>query len=271
MTYYFQPLDRKDMTARALVLSLLSSRRSEPESISRLIQAASLFDIEASTLRVAVTRLLKEDLLESPARGLYQPGAKSRSLVQRLQDWQNVERKIAPWTGAWLIALTHHLGRTDRKQLGARERALGLSGYRRTPEGVWARPANLALPLDEHRRELIAIGADDEILLLHADEIEAPAASGWPELWSAEKLAATYEDATAAMEESLSGLSDLPVPDAARETLLIGQAVIRLINYDPLLPPELADQAGFLNMVETMRTYNAAGLRCWQAFFAAGD
>ena len=259
------------MSARALVLSLLSSRRDEPESISRLIQAGGLFDIGASTLRVAVTRLLKEDLLESPSRGLYQPGPKSRSLIRRLQDWQNVEHKIAPWTGGWLIALTQHLGRTDRKQLGARERALGLSGYRRTPEGVWTRPANLALALNEHRDELISIGADPDILLVHANEIDAPAASDWPGLWSTDALAATYEEATTAMEQSLAGLPDLPVPDAARETLLIGQAVIRLINYDPLLPPDLADQAGFLKMVDTMRTYNEDGLKRWQAFFASGD
>jgi len=270
MSYYFKPLDRNNMTARAMVLSLLSSRRSEPETISRLIQAASLFDIEASTLRVAVTRLIKDGLLESPSRGLYQPGPKSRSLVRRLQDWQNVDSKIVRWDGGWLIALTQHLGRTDRKQLTARERALGLSGYRRTPEGVWARPANLSQPLDEHRRELIAIGADEDILLLHADAIELPDASVWPDLWSADELAAAYVEATRAMEDSLERLGTLPVPDAARESLLIGQAVIRLINYDPLLPPELADQKGFLNMVETMRRYNEAGQESWQAFFTAG-
>ena len=190
--------------------------------------------------------------------------------MRRLQDWQNVDSKIMRWNGGWLVALTQHLGRTDRKQLTARERALGLSGYRRTPEGVWARPANLSQPLDEHRLELIAIGADEDILLLHADAIEMPGAFDWPALWSADELAATYVEATRAMEDSLERLGALPVPDAARESLLIGQAVIRLINYDPLLPPELADQKGFLNMVETMRRYNEAGQKSWQAFFAAG-
>jgi hypothetical protein len=44
--YYFEPLDPKDVSPRALVLSLMSSAFSEPQSIGRLIDAAALFGIE---------------------------------------------------------------------------------------------------------------------------------------------------------------------------------------------------------------------------------
>ncbi|HRJ01367.1 MAG TPA: hypothetical protein PKV67_11370, partial [Hyphomonas sp.] len=152
--YYFEPLAPEDVSARALVLSLMSGTEARPQSIGRLIGAAALFGIEAATLRVAVTRLLKEGLLESPDRGIYSPGPRARALTRRLQDWQNVRERMTRWNGDWLLALTHDLGRTDRKQLRARERALALYGYRETAGALWVRPANLARTLEDHRADL---------------------------------------------------------------------------------------------------------------------
>jgi phenylacetic acid degradation operon negative regulatory protein len=269
--YYFKPLDPKDVSPRALVLSLMSSAFTAPQSIGRLINAAALFDIEPATLRVAVTRLLKEGLLESPDRGVYQPGPKSRALTRRVQGWKNVADRIAPWQGDWLLALTGHLGRTDRKQLRARERALALSGYKETESGYWVRPANLSRKLTDHRADLIGIGADEDISLLRVSEHALAEAAPWTSLWSTEDLARTYEQATDTMLTSLERLPNLPKEIAARESLLIGQAVIRAINFDPLLPPELADQEAFLRMVDTMVRYNDAGRKCWQAYYASTE
>jgi phenylacetic acid degradation operon negative regulatory protein len=88
-------------------------------------------------------------------------------------------------------------------------------------------------------------------------------------LWSTAELARTYAEAIEAMNASLKQLPGLPGDQAARDSLLIGQAVIRTINFDPLLPPELGDQEAFLRMVETMVAYNKAGRKCWQAYYAA--
>lgn len=269
--YYFKPLDPKEVTPRALVLSLMSSAFMAPQSIGRLINAAALFDIEPATLRVAVTRLLKEGLLESPDRGVYQPGPKSRALTRRVQGWKDVASRVVPWNGDWLVALTAHLGRTDRKQLRARERALALSGYKETEAGFWVRPANLSRTLDDHRADLIGIGADEAISLLRVSDTSMPDSEAWDTLWSSEDLARTYAEATEAMTESLKRLPGLPRDIAARETLLIGQAVIRTINFDPLLPPELAHQDAFLRMVDTMVRYNETGRKCWQAYYAATE
>ena len=73
------------------------------------------------------------------------------------------------------------------------------------------------------------------------------------------------------MMKSLERLASLPCDQAARESLLIGQAVIRTINFDPLLPPELGNQDAFLRMVETMVHYNNVGRKCWQAYYTAMD
>lgn len=269
--YYFKPLAPEDVSPRALVQSVMSSVYTTPQPIGRLISAAALFDIEPATLRVAVTRLLKEGLLESPDRGVYRAGPKSRALTRRVQSWKDVASRVVPWNGDWLVALTQHLGRTDRRQLRARERALALSGYQPTEAGFWIRPANLARSLDDHRADLTDLGADDGIILLRAGGVSMPADQDWPSLWSCEALAQSYADATKAMTDSLARLPDLGPDEAARETLLIGQAVIRTINFDPLLPPELGNQEDFLRMVDTMVDYNKRGRKCWQAYYSAAE
>lgn len=267
--YYFEPLAPEDVSARALVLSLMSGTEARPQSIGRLIGAAALFGIEAATLRVAVTRLLKEGLLESPDRGIYSPGPRARALTRRLQDWQNVRERMTRWNGDWLLALTHDLGRTDRKQLRARERALALYGYRETAGALWVRPANLARTLEDHRADLTGIGADSDITLLRVSAIAAATPPDWPALWPPDALAHAYATALAAMDASLARLPRLGKDEAARETLLTGQAVIRLINFDPLLPPELGPQTEFFRMVDAMRAYNDVGQKCWRDYYAA--
>ena len=62
---------------------------------------------------------------------------------------------------------------------------------------------------------------------------------------------------------------DLPATVAAKETFLVGQSVIRAINYDPLLPKELGPDHRFRDMVMMMRTYNKVGIACWLRFDAS--
>ncbi|MEM5515362.1 hypothetical protein WNY37_00260 [Henriciella sp. AS95] len=254
------------MSARSLVLSLLASTDAVQLTIGTLIKAGSLFDIEAATMRVAVTRLMSTAHLKSPQRGVYVPGPKARALTSRVQQWKDVNSRKCDWNGDWLVALTQHLGRTDRKQLRARERALGLSGYRETPQGFWIRPANLSRPLSDHRDDLVDIGADEDLLIHRVSATATAEEKRWASLWSTEALRESYDRAIRTMEESLNILPDLTVPMAARETFLIGQSVIRSINFDPLLPPELGPDDRFCRMVETMRRYNDVGVSCWKTF-----
>ena len=269
--YYFALPSTNDISARALVLSLLASINVSEQSIGRLIHAGSLFWIEPATMRVAVTRLMQSGHLESPERGVYAPGPKALALTRRAQQWKVAEALTVDWDGSWLIALTRHLGRTDRKQLRARERALALSGYRETPEGFWVRPGNLARDLGDHRSDLIAIGADADIHLHRASETAPDGRSQWAALWPDGPLKASYDAAISAMSDSLDRLPQLDAASGARETLIIGQAVIRAINFDPLLPSELGDEAAFRQMVETMKRYNEAGNACWRAFQAEAE
>ena len=259
------------MTARRLVLSLLNVSGKAQETIAHLVAAGRLFDIEASSLRMAVGRLMKEGLLVSEARGRYAIGPKGEALRVELRAWYNALARTKPWDGTWLAVHTTHLGRTDRKQLRTRTRALKLSGFAEAMPGLWLRPANLVESLKDLRSRLVSIGLDEEALVSRIAEFEGDVWVDPSALWPTDRLEPRYKEAIAAMAESTNRVSALSPADAARETLLVGQTVLHYINLDPLLPNEIIDQSLLRRMIEDMRTYNKLGLACWQKFYDQVD
>ncbi len=264
--FQFAPLRPEDITPRALILAMMNSAASGELSTAEIVESAGVFGMEPTAVRVAAGRLVKDGILESPERGQYKIAHQAERFTRRVQAWHRVSDKTTHWTGDWIVILTQHLGRTDRKQLRIRERAFSLFGYREAETGVWVRPANLSKSLEDHRLELLGLGVDEAAMVLLVSEAHLAADKDWKHLWSAEALESYYQSAIKAMSDSLKRLDSLPPIEGARESLLIGQAVIRAINLDPLLPDELADNTLFLKMVDTMKTYNTAGRACWRAF-----
>ena len=263
MPLRFKPTKAEDVSARTLVLSLMSVPGRRPQTLAYLSRAGGLFGMEPTAIRMVVTRLVKEGLLESVDRGVYATGPKAAAFTAEISDWRNAPARTRAWTGGWTGVLTNHLGRTDRKDLRARMRALRLYGFAQAEAGLWVRPDNLHLSLDKLRAALTNIGLQEDALLLTISATALPDGTDWQGLWSTADLKATYEGAICAMQASRQAAAKLPADDAARETLLIGQSVIRTINLDPLLPEDIGDAALFREMVSEMDAYDAFGRTFW--------
>ncbi len=259
------------LTARRLVLSLLNVSGKAQETIAHLVAAGRLFGIEASSIRMAVGRLMKEGLLVSEARGRYGIGPKGEALRVELRGWRDALSRTKPWAGDWLAVHTAHLGRTDRKQLRTRNRALKLSGFAEALPGFWVRPANLAEPLSDLGRRLVGIGLDEDALVSRIAEFESDVWFDPADLWPTDEFEPRYKEAIKAMADSTKDIPTLAPADSARETLLVGQTVLHIINLDPLLPQEIIDQSLLARMIDDMREYNRLGLACWQKFYADVD
>ncbi len=259
------------MTARRLALSLLNVSGKAQETIAHLVAAGRMFDIEASSMRMAVGRLMKEGLLVSEARGRYGIGPRGEALRVELRAWYDALSRTKPWDGTWLAVHTSHLGRTDRKLLRTRTRALKLSGFAEAVPGFWLRPANLVEPLKAFRERLVSLGLDDEALVSHIAEFESDLWFDPAALWPTDEFEPRYRSAIKAMAESTERVPAMSPAESARETLLVGQTVLHYINLDPLLPNEIINQSLLKKMIEDMRTYNKLGLACWQKFYAEVD
>lgn len=260
--------DQPVMTARRLILSLMNAAGTDEMSVARLISAGRVFDIEDAAIRMAATRLTKDGLLASPDRGLYSSGPRARALRDQVRGWRTIRDRMKPWQGGWIAAPTGNLGRTDRKQLRERSQALRLYGFAEAEPDFWVRPDNLAVGLAALRSELVAIGLDEAAMLLAIGDYSGHGDIDFTGLWDGEALQRTYGAALEAMRRSTAWIPSIGAAEGARETLLLGQAVIRLINLDPLLPDQMTDGAMMAAMIDAMKDYDALGKQCWRAHYA---
>jgi phenylacetic acid degradation operon negative regulatory protein len=86
-------------------------------------------------------------------------------------------------------------------------------------------------------------------------------------LWPRKQIEAGYRRAIGALQKSTRRLQGMDRRDAARETFLVGEAVIRRINADPLLPDEMIDADLRRQMIGDMVRYNRLGRSVWGDFY----
>lgn len=255
-------------TAKQLTLSLLSQRDIETMSIGQLIAWGGLFNHEASAVRVTAARLVKQGLLDSSERGVYAMGSGGQVLRQAANRWRGANARVKRWNGGWLCAHTAHLGRSDKTALRARERAFRLSGFARLVPGLWCRPDNLTEDADKTFERLVELGLESSALLIEARKLAGDLESEIDTLWPQDEIERGYNDCILMMKTSRARLRAMAIEDAARESFLIGEYVIRQINADPLLPDKMIDAGRRREMVETMAAYNDFCAPVWMDFLA---
>lgn len=261
---------RRPVTPRSLAMWSLSTDAPQPLRASTLIERARIFDIDPAAVRVALGRLVREGSAVQVERGIYRLGPAAKALHAKARGWAEVEDGIRPWGGEWTIVLTHHLGRTDRPRMIARERALRLTGFAAADAGLWVRPDNLRRSAAALSDELLGLGLDPRAKLLTGCSASIHDNDMFRALWPTEDLEDRYRFWIFEMEKSETRVATLSKRDAARETFLLGQSVIRAINSDPLLPVELINASLRCEMIAEMKSYNVIGLRCWAVLESTG-
>ncbi|QQV77300.1 hypothetical protein H5J25_00145 [Sphingomonas aliaeris] len=251
------------MTPKSLALWFLSTAAPAPLRAGTLIDRARIFDIEPSAVRVALGRLVRDGLADQTERGLYSLGPKAAALHVKARKWLSVEDGVRQWDGAWIVVLTHHLGRINRPRLQAGERSLRLTGFAEAGAGAWVRPDNLSRETSVLAGELEGLGLDAGATILGGCIAQPFDDARFRTLWSRGSLEESYRFWIDEMEASELRTVEMSVTEAARETFLLGQSVIRAINSDPLLPAELVDTDLRRTLVDTMIGYNAMALRHW--------
>jgi phenylacetic acid degradation operon negative regulatory protein len=258
--------DLKSISPRGLVMSLFNAPETSTLTIGQLIKAGELFEIEAASIRMTVSRLIKDGLIASIKRGVYQTGQNAEKLNSEIKSWRTAHKKTKDWNGDWLMALTSHLGRSNKTRLQSMIRALQLYGFVEIEAGIWIRPDNLQQNLNQLNSSLIDIGLDSQAYLITVSKIALERQQEWHSNWPVAELTSGYEEIIKRLETSLNRLKKMSSQDAARESLVVGESAIRLINLDPLLPKEIIDTAQFHKVVRTMVAYDKVGHAHWQRF-----
>ena len=253
-------------SAKRLVLSLLSAPSLQRVEIGTLLHWGNLFDIDAATMRVTVGRLTRQALLSSPARGVYEIGPAGRLLAETARAWLHAESTVVPWDGDWLLVHSAHLGRSNKKALRARDRAFRLTGFAQWQPGLYCRPANLNESAAATRERLLQLGLEKSAVVIVAADLPGTTTQTLHNLWPCKRLEQEYRRHLKRMQVSLHGLHKKSLPAAARETMQIGEAVIRQVTSDPMLPVEMIDTKARREMIELMTHYDEQGRHVWHRF-----
>ena len=252
-----------DPSPKSLILDLLSTVGRASAPVRALVEAGELFGIGQNRLRVALTRLRRDGLVESDARGRYRLGPAARGVSDEVRGWRRLEERLRPWDGAWVAVAPALLPKAIGASAGRnRDRALRLLGLRELA-GLSLRPDNLVGGVDGVRTRLAALGLEAPGLVFRITELDAEAEASARGLWDADALVATYRDARATLDASAARLADLPRAQARAESFRIGGRILRQLVIDPLLPDEIVPAQERRALLEAMQRYDRLGREAW--------
>ena len=134
------------LTARSVLASALLGMDPPELPVAQLVRLTGLFGISENRARVALSRMVASGEATSDGTGRYRL---SGHLAAR-QSRQSASRAgtTAPYDGAWWLAVVTTTG-SSADVRGARRRTLSYGRLAELREGVWMRPANLALRLPD--------------------------------------------------------------------------------------------------------------------------
>jgi phenylacetic acid degradation operon negative regulatory protein len=248
-------------TPRRLVLDLLASADGVEAPVRELVRACAVFKLRETSVRVAIVRLNAEGLLESAGRGTYRLSEKAHALAGEVGTWRTVEKRVRPWSGAWLAA------RFDPSSRPARtlDRGLQMTGLKTLDRGFALRPDNLDGAADLLRHRLGVLGV--EAMVFRARDFGTGTEARLRKLWDGKALTAGYQRSRERLEKWLERAHLLEPEVAARESFLLGGEAIRQIIFDPLLPAPLVDPVERKAFVDAMRTFDRVGRGYWLKLF----
>jgi len=255
-----------EVSAKSLVLDLLSTMRRGSMPVSLLVRAAEAFGIDQNGLRVAVARLLARGLIERDERGHYRLGRGAASTMTRVAAWRSLGDATRAWSGQWIAVHTAAVPRAERAALRRTQRVLRLFSFKTIAPDLEIRPDNLALGLDELRTELGELGADARAVSFTLSSFDADRERRARMLWNVRELSAGYRRSLAVLADSRRRLPQLDEEAAMVESFIVGGSILRQLVHDPLLPEQLLAGDERRALIEAMKEYDEIGRACWAPF-----
>jgi phenylacetic acid degradation operon negative regulatory protein len=267
--YSYEPCTA--LTAKELVLDFLSNRAPREMAARVIVDSAAALGFSEHSIRMALTRLVEEQLALSPARGMYRLAPSGDAMRREVRKWRTITALTQSWSHDWICIYDAPIARSDRAALRRHEQAIRLRGFREFRGGLWLRPANLRLSTAKLREELAALGLHGDALVAEIRNLDEPALEQAMGLWNVKALLASYAALMGAMESSRRRVERMELAEAAGETLVLGRDVVRHINLDPLLPEELIPQQPLRAMVDKMLEYDDQARTIWRRFMRQFD
>ena len=217
------------LTARSVLASGLLGMDPPELPVAQLVRLTGLFGISENGARVALSRMVATGEATTDGSGRYRLAG---HLAAR-QSRQSASRAGATtsYDGGWWLAVVTTTG-SSAEVRGARRRALAYARLAELREGVWMRPANVALLLPD------SLDDDVEVMTARPGDAAGMAHRLWDlRAWSQRPRPLAAPRCAGARRARRAGPG-----------FELSAAVLRHLQADPLLPAELlpADWPGAL-------------------------
>jgi phenylacetic acid degradation operon negative regulatory protein len=220
-THSETPASGRPLTARSVMASALLGMDPPELPVAQLVRLTALFGISENRARVALSRMVAAGEARSDGAGRYRLAG---HLVAR-QARQSASRAgiTADYDGSWWLAVVTTTGSSPEVRL-ARRRALAYVRLAELREGVWMRPANVAVPLPE------SLDADLEMMTAVPPDADSLA----DRLWDLSGWARHAHELLARLDALAPD-----GPEALAPGFELSASVLRHFQADPLLPVQL--------------------------------
>lgn len=231
---------------------------------SDLELAASQLKIDASHVRVALSRLRSKGTVELESRGSYRLSSQVAFRQTALGPWTDRLERLRAWDGDYLIALSGWLPKSDRKARRNQEKALSTLGFSEVQYGFAIRPNNLNLSTAEVFDILLRLGFNEKSEVFLGSDLSFKTQSLWEP--------PNYMDYTKSLEDSYHTLAQKGGVDAAVESFKVANKYVRKAVMDPLLPDQWIDKNARFRFWKKLMFYDTFGRNLWktQVWEAAG-
>jgi phenylacetic acid degradation operon negative regulatory protein len=255
-----------ELTARTLILDLLTTVRRGAMPVRALVEAGGLFGFAENNVRVSLSKLFAEGRATRDERGRYRLAPAAAALSKELRNWRRLEDRLRVWRGDWVAVQGLRSGRGAGRR--RHERALAVLGLRPLEPGLDVRPDNLRGGVPEFRRNFAALAGDGvpASIVYGVHGFDPASDQRARNLWNVDALVADYRESTERLAASCARLQHLDTEAAMVETFVVGAEVVRQLQLDPLLPDAILDPSARHALIAVMLEYDELGRSLWAGF-----
>ena len=211
-----------------------------------------------NSVRMALSRLVAEDLVKRDGRGCYTYGSAGHRRHLEMVGWHQAAMRVdTRWDGSWIgLFIKGKPSKSDH-------RAARLAGFRPYDDGLMVRPNNLLGVPTSEKAAIPAGFATGQFWQAHLSELTDDQQQRFWALYDTENILQGYNILIQLKLPTKKVNSLQALHDIVTTTYLVGREAVVSIVSDPLLPKQMIDVALRAKAIKRAKQYYDQSSKYW--------